>query len=226
MCYHTTYLFLACGHAALGNPIPDSHCLRQDAQTIRRHSEHEDRQQQQPSQTEGNSLPSPPTTPQPPTECREKLMHPLHTFRLKTLCPSCQEERDARIEAFDAHTREDVEQRILTRSAERNERGSDFGRRRLFRASTKLEMIMDAPGTSSQSGKTWDTLSQAGSLQSPVGEGVGKIMDGFRRRWNNHDTASSPGESRRDSGEQSAPPYSPSVARLSFAVLGDGQDRL
>ena len=220
MCYHTTYLFLTCGHAALSsNPI--SHCAQQGAQTIPRHSEREEA----PTNAE-ILLPSPPATPTPPTDCRQKLTHPLHTFRIKSLCPNCQEERDARIEAFEAQMREDLEQRIQTRSAERNERGSEFGRRRLFRASTSLAMTMDAPGLlrGVQTEEAWDGHSQAETLRSPVGESVGKIVDGFRWRvgWNNTDAASMLEESRLGSGEQpAAPPCSPLTARLSFAALAD-----
>src|SRR6202012_4681171 len=90
-------------------------------------------------QAQPSSLPSPRATPPPHAECQQKLTHPLHTFRLKTLCSNCREARDARIETFEAQMRQDLEQRILTRSA-RNTGGSVFGRRRLFRAPTALAM--------------------------------------------------------------------------------------
>ncbi len=125
--------------------------------------------------------------------------------------------------------KEDVEQRILDRSAVRNERRSGFGRRRLFRSSTTYEMIMDAPASSKRvHDESWDGQSQTETLRSPTGDDVAKIMDGFRRRvgWNKNETASITGESGRSSSEQSAaPPSSPTAGRLSFAAFGGAPDQ-
>lgn len=224
MCYHTTYLFLSCGHAGLGNPIPDSQCSQQDARSIR-HSKPGVCARQPDSQEVQTSLPSPPTTPPPPRTCREKLTHPMHTFRIKSLCSSCQEERDARVEAFEAYMRDNLEQRILTRSAERNDQGWDSGRRRLFRASNTVELFMDAPRTPGTLNETtmedpFDTHSGASTPRTPVGEGVGNIMQEFRRRVSRNvsSTASTPVKSRPDSGEQPVP-SSPAAPRWTFAAL-------
>jgi hypothetical protein len=204
MCYHSTYIFLLCGHVEISNsPVPQSHCLDQHARTIpaeatlptstthfgtslSSHPTHREKQT--------DSLPSPPWTPQPQpparSRCGQKLVHPLHTLTINSLCLVCQEERDARIAAFDTYMRESVQARILTRSAERNERGAGgiWGQRRLLRASTTLAMIMDDQDAGShrtrQGDNQWDVQSQPDSLKSypstPSTDAIGRIVDGFR----------------------------------------------
>jgi hypothetical protein len=233
MCYYTASFFLECGHVELSSsPIADSRCSRRDAQAV-----HPDRKRGiknvkglHPKESHAEpSLPSPPATPPPITGCPRKLIHPLHTFRVKSLCPDCQEERDARVEAFEVIMRDDLEQRILARSAECNERGTEFGRRRLFRASTTLAMIMDpsVPAKGENSAEASERHSQAETLRSPTTENVGKVVDEFRRRvgWNHGEATLTPkGLEQVPVDLPAATPCSPLAARLSFAAFSDSPE--
>ncbi|EXJ54724.1 hypothetical protein A1O7_10065 [Cladophialophora yegresii CBS 114405] len=234
MCYYNASLFLVCGHLELSDvPIADCRCPHRDAQAI--HPDHKEGaknvggyHQPKKSQEGHASLPSPPATPPPITDCQRTSIHPLHTFRVKSLCPECQEERDARIEAFENQMREDLERRILARSAEWNERGTEVGRRRLFRASTTLAMIMEAPITAKreQPEEAWECQSQADTQRSsPASDSMGKMMDGFRRRvgWNQWEISPTKKGQEQSTGDLSvAVQGSPlSLAgKLSFAAFG------
>lgn len=147
MCYYNTYFFLGCGHISYSDrPVPKSHCpiLASAA----------------------DDLPAQPT-------CTDRFNHPLHTFGIETLCPACKDERDARVDFFTAQVGEDLEGRILSRSAERNERGGSEHGKRLFRASTTLAMMMD-------SGKP--KIEEASNRMSVTSRSleVGKMVDGLR----------------------------------------------
>ncbi|KAI1613344.1 hypothetical protein EDD36DRAFT_262805 [Exophiala viscosa] len=145
MCYYNTYFFLGCGHVSYSSkPVARSRC---------------------PSLASAAGLATPPT-------CTDRFNHPLHTFGIDKLCPACKDERDARVDLFTAHIGDDIEGRILTKSAERNERGSD-GRRRLLRASTTLAMTMEPPLPEiKESNNRLSVLSRSSEVR--------KVVDGFR----------------------------------------------
>ena len=171
------------------------------------------------------ALPSPPTTPPPAAVCRQIKAHPLHTFTINSLCPVCQEERDARVQAFELHMRDNLERRILNRSAKRDKRISHFAKGRLFRASTTLAMIMEnpIPVKRRRTGEDWDSHSQAETLRTQTSENVGRIVDDIRRRvrWTGSETVSSPtGSGQGFADLPLATPSSPSTPRLSFAAFG------
>ncbi|ETI20172.1 hypothetical protein G647_08206 [Cladophialophora carrionii CBS 160.54] len=234
MCYYHASLFLVCGHLELsGNPIADCRCSHRDAQAI--HPDHKEERKNvesyhpKKSQEGHASLPSPPATPPPVTDCQRNLIHPLHTFRVKSLCPECQEERDARIEAFEIQMREDLERRILARSAEWNERGTEVGRRRLFRASTTLAMIMEAPlaAKREQPEEAWECQTQAETQRTPPADSVGKMVDGFRRRvgWNQCEISPTKKGLEQSPGDMSAATQSsPLGGRLSFAAFAGASE--
>ncbi len=187
MCYYNTYIFLGCGHISFSDkPVTNSQCPNR-------------------------SLSVTPAEPSVPS-CTEKLNHPLHTFGIDNLCAACQDERDARVEFFRVHIGDDIEKRIMVRSAERNERGQERGRR-LFRASTTLAMMMD-PGRP----ECKEESSRASVISTSTQEAMSKIADGFRGAvgWT--------GDRSHISGSGDAPvstpgsqPSRPST-RLSFAA--------
>jgi hypothetical protein len=132
--------------------------------------------------------------------------------------------RDIRLEQFDMKMRDDLERRIVMRSAERNRRGADFGQRRLFRPSTIPEMMMVTPVPSNKSRRCqdWNAHSQLESEQSPVSTkaAIDDIAAAFRRNmmW----SGGSPNgvQSPIVEAQSSRSPSSPvSPARLTFAGL-------
>jgi hypothetical protein len=129
MYYFNTNLYLTCGHAAQEtDPISNYHCSQRRAQTFLDMLDVNRTDNNTLHEVRPADLPSPPATP-PPSACNERLTHPLHTFQINALCPPCQEARGVRLEQFDMQMRDDLERRILMRSAEKNHRGADFGQR-------------------------------------------------------------------------------------------------
>jgi hypothetical protein len=191
MCYYNTYIFLGCGHISFSDkPVTNSRCPNRSLSVAGCSAE--------------PSVPS----------CTEKLNHPLHTFGIDNLCAACQDERDARVEFFQIHAGDDIEKRIMVRSAERNERGQERGRR-LFRASTTLAMMMD-PGRP----ECKEESSRASVISTSTQEAMAKIADGFRGAVGWTDDRSHIRESGDTSSLSTAGPQSPTPpTRLSFAAL-------
>ncbi|KIW41045.1 uncharacterized protein PV06_06642 [Exophiala oligosperma] len=201
MCYYQTYIFLGCGHAVFSSkPIANSGCLNGAHSMM----------QGGPS----SSL----------TEiCTEKLSHPLRTIAIDRLCEVCRSERDARVAYFQQHVGGDSERRIMTRSAGRNERGSERGRR-LFRATTDLAMMLESSRNQSVAGTSNSGTTLA--ISSPTQQALGKFADGFRGvlEWND-------GGSRRSVPSEASvsspgPQVSRPQARLSFAALANDFEAL
>ncbi|KIW14726.1 hypothetical protein PV08_07510 [Exophiala spinifera] len=195
MCYYKTYIFLGCGHAVISSkPIANSRCPNSKHPTMQEAA-----------------------TPSPEL-CTEKLSHPLRTIAIQSLCEVCRCEGDARVEYFQGHMGEDSERRIITRSAERNDRGSERGRK-LFRSTTDLAMMLESGRYPSAAGKCNNGTAPA--ISGRAQQAVEKTSDLFRGvlEWKDGGSYSSaPSEPSMSSieSQSSSPP-----ARLSFAGLAN-----
>jgi hypothetical protein len=153
MCYHTLYLFLACGHA-IPSFAPLAHersppCPARSRALFRR-----------------PGLASPIVAPQCSDEvsdevlaegvfaegvlpegvladgCGEKLSHPLHTYRIAGLCLRCLREREERLARFEVGSiRDEVE-----REGEVALDGGAWGRHRQGRDEGKGKVNVASPG--------------------------------------------------------------------------------
>ena len=101
MCYHSLYLFLTCGHSVPASyPLRNAPPCRARAHRNSGNKNHVVRRPSQASPIEPCShwraLPDPADG-----FCKEKLSHPLHTYRINSLCMMCLREREERLARFE-----------------------------------------------------------------------------------------------------------------------------